>query len=274
MMTMVLMTKTNMNTEHNEMLTLTDPSLGDVQLPEEGVNLDLSQVISVDTLTSSSHNTSFRTDRSVSPFSLPAPSTVGAGYSLLLPPGPRTHVVRQPLGPGSGPGKGFDRRKGVTEELDLRKEKTELIPHQASKLASSGSITSSKSEPGQTPEVQVSQNTHPSEKPVHRDKSEPDQTPEVQVSQITQPSKEPGNGDKSEPFQVPEVQVSQNTHPSEKPVHRDKSEGTAEYKTISKGKKVAKARADESLVKAPIPTSVIQSAPSIPEPEEPALEEF
>ena len=34
-----------------------------------------------------------------------------------------------------------------------------------------------------------------------------------------------------------------------------------------------KARADESLVKAPIPTSVIQSAPSIPEPEEPALEE-
>ena len=80
-------------------------------------------------------------------------------------------------------------------------------------------------------------------RPENGDKSEPFQVPEVQVSQITQPSKEPGNGDKSEPFQVPEVQVSQNTHPSEKPVHRDKSEGTAEYKTISKGKKVAEARA-------------------------------
>ena len=35
-------------------------------------------------------------------------------------PGPRVHVVRQPLGPGSRPGRGFGRRKGG--EMDLNKE--------------------------------------------------------------------------------------------------------------------------------------------------------
>ena len=80
---------TNNDKEHYGMLTLADLSLGDVKLPEEGVNLGLSQAISVDTLTSSSYSTSFRTDRGISPFSLPAPSTVGQGtpFSYLLGPG-------------------------------------------------------------------------------------------------------------------------------------------------------------------------------------------
>jgi endogenous inhibitor of DNA gyrase (YacG/DUF329 family) len=38
-------------------------------------------------------------------------------------PGPRVHVVRQPLGPGSRPGRGFGRRKAG--EIDLNKEKEE-----------------------------------------------------------------------------------------------------------------------------------------------------
>ena len=175
---------TNNDKEHYGMLSLADLSPGDIKLPEEGVNLDLSQVISVDTLSLSSYNTSFRRDRGISPSSLPASSTVEAGYSLLLPPGPRTPVVRQPLGPGSRPDKGFDRRKGVEKELDLRKEKTELIPHQASKLASS--TTASEANAPNVPRILQTSSSHPqSQAAAHRVKqppTEPSSSPQSQTA--------------------------------------------------------------------------------------------
>ena len=113
--------------------------------------------------------------------------------------------------------------------------------------------------------AKTSAQTPPSGALVHRNKSEDRVRHLFNTLSTTSPE--------SEPFQVPEIQIPQNTHPSEKPVHRDKSEDTAESKTISEGKKVAEARADDSPVKVPIPTSVILNVPSIPEQVEPDLEE-